>query len=125
MTQLSSTKLSFTFKNINEYICYPFGSPTIPEGWNAAFFSPTIQHFQDVYPQITGKYCLRCSFNLTFPGQVDGGLGWTSPYHFGINLGPVVLMCENYRSGLPWRLMRGCPYVAAGLRQAGFSKGWL
>ena len=52
-------------------------------------------------------------------------LGWTSPYHFGINLGPVVLMCENYRSELPWRLMRACPYIVTGLRHAEFRKGWL
>ncbi len=88
---------------------------------------PTLQHFQDVYPQITGEYCFRCSFNLSFSsdGESEGTAGWTSPHHFGINVGPVVLMCENYRSGLLWRLMRGCPYVIVGLRRAGFRNGWL
>ncbi len=86
---------------------------------------PAVRNFQDVYPQVTGKYCFRCSFNLTFPDDVEGGTGWTSPHHFGINLGPVVLMCENYRTELLWRLMRSCPYVVAGLRQAGFRNGWL
>ena len=88
---------------------------------------PTLQNFQDVYPQITGEYCFRCSFNLSFSGEgeSDGTAGWTSPHHFGINLGPVVLMCENYRSDFLWRLMRGCPYVIAGLRRAGFRNGWL
>jgi hypothetical protein len=86
---------------------------------------PTVRHFQDVYPQVTGEYCFRCSFNLTFPHGGDAGPGWTSPYHLGINLGPVVLMCENYRSGLLWRLMRACPYVLTGLRRAGFTNGWL
>ena len=85
----------------------------------------TVRHFQDQYPQLTGKFCLRCSFNLTFPNESDGAAGWTSPYHFGINLGPVVLMCENYRSGLPWRLMRACPYIVTGLRRADFRNGWL
>ena len=88
---------------------------------------PTIWHFQEVYPEVTGEYCFRCSFNLTFEPEAatDAGPGWTSPYHFGINLGPVVLMCENYRTGLLWRLMRGCPHIAAGLRRAGFRNGWL
>jgi hypothetical protein len=88
---------------------------------------PSLQHFQDVYPQVTGEYCFRCSFNLSFSGEVEGKApaGWTSPYHFGINLGPVVLMCENYRSDLLWRLMRACPYVVSGLRLAGFRNGWL
>ena len=88
---------------------------------------PTLQHFQDFYPQVTGEYCFRCSFNLSFSDEAesDNGTGWTSPYHFGINLGPVVLMCENHRSDLLWRLMRACPYVIAGLRRAGFTNGWL
>ena len=74
---------------------------------------------------MTGEYCLRCSFNLTYPHETDAGSGWTSPYHDGINLGSVVLMCEHYRSGLLWGLMRACPYVVTGLRRAGFAKGWL
>jgi len=86
---------------------------------------PTIRHFKDVYPEITGKYCLKCSFNLTFPHKSPGNPGWTSPYHLGINLGPVVLACENYRSGLLWRLLRSCPYLVTGLRRAGFTNGWL
>lgn len=86
---------------------------------------PTVKHLQDVYPQTTGDYCFRCSFNLTFSNKADPGVGWTSPYHFGINLGPVVLMCENYRSDLLWRLMRSSPCVVAGLRRAGFTNGWL
>jgi hypothetical protein len=88
---------------------------------------PSLQHFQDVYPQVTGEYCFRCSFNLSYSDKTESnkGTGWTSPYHFGINLGPVVLMCENHRSDLLWRLMRSCPYVISGLRRAGFMGGWL
>ncbi len=86
---------------------------------------PTIRNFQDVYPQITGKYCLRCSFNLSFPIESDAGTGWTSDYHYGINLGPIVLMCENYRSGFFWQLMQSCRYLTKGLRRAGFTNGWL
>ncbi len=86
---------------------------------------PTIQHFKDVYPELTGKYCFKCSFNLTFRNESQDEPGWTSRYHYGINLGPVVVMCENHRSGLLWRLMRRCPYLVTGLRRAGFSNGWL
>jgi hypothetical protein len=86
---------------------------------------PTTRHFQAVYPQITGKYCFKCSFNLTFPQQSPGQAGWTSQFHYGINVGPVVLACENFRSGLLWRLTRSCPYFVTGLRRAGFTSGWL
>jgi hypothetical protein len=47
------------------------------------------------------------------------------PYHLGIDQGPVVLMIENYRTGLIWNIMRRCPRVVAGLRRAGFTGGWL
>jgi hypothetical protein len=48
-----------------------------------------------------------------------------SPYHFGIDQGPVVLMIENYRTGLLWNIMRRCKPLVIGLRRAGFSGGWL
>ncbi|MDO9116531.1 MAG: glucoamylase family protein [Nitrospira sp.] len=86
---------------------------------------PTVLNFQKVYPQVMGRYCFKCSFNLTFPHKAHGRLGWNSPYHYGINAGPVVLMCENFRSELLWRLTKRCPYIVTGLRRAGFVNGWL
>ncbi len=62
------------------------------------------------------------SFNKTFPGNCKG---WVSPYHFGLNLGPILLMTENHRSGMPWEIMRGCRFLVDGLRRAGFTGGWL
>ena len=62
-------------------------------------------------------------FNLTFRHETQNKHGWTSMEHYGINLGPIVLMCENYRTGLLWRLMRSCPYLVSGLRRAGFVNG--
>ncbi|WP_440998558.1 glucoamylase family protein [Fodinibius sp. SL11] len=86
---------------------------------------PTIQNFQDVYPQITGKYCLRCSFNLSYPNGKNTSNGWTSSYHYGINLGPVILMIENYRSELIWKLIRSSSHIVKGLKKAGLRSGWL
>src|ERR1019366_4269522 len=48
------------------------------------------------------------------PGNPYGW--WVSPWHYGLNQGPIVLMIENYRSGFLWRLMRNCPYIARGFR---------
>ena len=36
-----------------------------------------------------------------------------------------MLMIENYRSGMLWRLMRDCSYIKLGLQRAGFTGGWL
>jgi hypothetical protein len=85
----------------------------------------TIRHFQTDYPEVMGQYCFKCSFNPSFTAEVRGSPSWTSAYHYGLNLGPIVLMIENHRSELPWRLMRQCPYLVTGLRRAGFTKGWL
>lgn len=72
------------------------------------------------------SYGFRGSFNPTHPGPAGNPYGWwVSPWHYGLNQGPIVLMIENHRSGLPWRLMRKCRYISSGLRRAGFEGGWL
>jgi hypothetical protein len=48
-----------------------------------------------------------------------------SPYHFGINEGPTVIIVENYLHGQTWRSMRACPSLKLGLLRAGFRGGWL
>ena len=86
---------------------------------------PTLAHCSERYPHMESHYGLVCSFNPTFPSRDDPSSGWISRDHFALDQGPVILMLENYRSGLVWRWMRGCPYVVTGLRRAGFSGGWL
>jgi hypothetical protein len=86
---------------------------------------PTLQWFHDIDLKVDRPYGFKASFNPTYPDASGSERGWVSPFHFGLNQGPIVLMIENYRSGLLWRLMRHCPYVVGGLRRAGFSGGWL
>ena len=86
---------------------------------------PTLLRCALMYPTVESEYGLVCSFNPTFPGGRAGAHGWISDNHFALDQGPVILMIENYRSGLIWRLMRSCPYVVEGLRRAEFSGGWL
>lgn len=85
---------------------------------------PTIKNFGRMDLGMLRPYGFKASFNRTFP--VEGSNhGWVTPYHFGIDQGPIILMIENYRSGQLWNLMRRCPYFVTGLRRAGFSGGWL
>jgi hypothetical protein len=70
-------------------------------------------------------YGFKASFNPTYPTTSGNPCGWVSPWHYGINQGPIIPLIENYRTGLLWRLMRDCPYVVTGLRRAGFTGGWL
>jgi len=86
---------------------------------------PTIRNFFDTYPEIVGEYGLMCSLNRTFRDGADDTEGWHSQGFYGLDQGPIVLMIENYRTGLPWAWMKGCPYLITGLRRAGFAGGWL
>jgi hypothetical protein len=86
---------------------------------------PTLAHCSKSYAHMENEYGLVCSFNPTFPNHDTGGSGWISKDHFALDQGPVLLMIENYRSGLIWRLLRNCPYVITGLRRAEFKGGWL
>jgi hypothetical protein len=86
---------------------------------------PTLQHCMDLFPATARDHGLVCSLNPTFPGPKQHRGGWISHAHFALDQGPVVLMIENYRSGLVWRLMRRCPFVVNGLQRAGFTRGWL
>jgi hypothetical protein len=87
---------------------------------------PALDYFiHEVKLAERNSYGFKASFNLTFPGKAANGKGWVSPWHFGLNQGPIILMIENYRTGLLWRLMRNCPSIADGLGRAGFHGGWL
>ena len=67
----------------------------------------------------------KATFNATIGERSHPPQLWVSPFHFGINQGPIVLMIENFRTGLIWSLMRQCSYLVVGLDRAGFTGGWL
>ncbi len=58
-------------------------------------------------------------------GEIVPGVGWFDGDYLGIDQGPIVLMIENYRSGMIWDLMKQSPYIVRGLCRAGFTGGWL
>ena len=85
---------------------------------------PTIEKFHALDLGVMDSYGFKTSFNPTF--EVEGShCGWVSPYYFGIDQGPLVLMIENYRTGLLWSTTKRCPFLTSGLRRAGFTEGWL
>src|ERR1700693_2383344 len=82
-----------------------------------------IRHFCDHYPEIVNEYRLPSWVNSTL--FRNGSKCWISDGYFGLDQGIVVLMIENHRSQLIWKLMRQCPYIGNGLRNADFRGGWL
>ena len=86
---------------------------------------PSVRHFAGLNLGMTTPYGFKPSFNESFAVEESPTGWWVTPHHFGIDQGPVVLMIENYRSGLIWDIMRRSSYVVEGLRRAGFTGGWL
>jgi hypothetical protein len=75
------------------------------------------------YPAMLSGQRYTSSFNPSLSGS--GSAAWVSTGHFGLDQGILVMMIENYRTGLIWRLMRDCSYIRTGLRRAGFRGRWL
>jgi hypothetical protein len=86
---------------------------------------PTVRAMARLDLGMTKRYGFKPSFNQTYAVPDSPTGWWVTPYHFGIDQGPVALMIENYRSGLIWNITRRSPYITAGLRRAGFQGGWL
>ncbi len=83
---------------------------------------PTLMNFVNLFgDRVYGKYGFKDAFNLSFPAKG----GWFDYQYVAIDQGPILLMIENYRTGFVWDLMRENPYIVAGLKNAGFSGGWL
>ena len=45
---------------------------------------------------------------------------WYLPHYLAIDQGPIIVMMENYRSGLLWNLFMSCPEIKQGLKKLGF-----
>jgi hypothetical protein len=84
---------------------------------------PAIRAMVARVPERDGELVRASGFNASLGG--DRPSDWVAEGAFGLDQGIIVLMIENYRSGLPWRLGRGNPHLRRGLRRAGFRGGWL
>ncbi len=62
---------------------------------------------------IWGRYGYYDSFNLT--------AGWVNDDFIGIDQGPMLIMIENFRSGLVWRYVMNDPVIQEGLDKLGFA----
>ncbi len=62
--------------------------------------------------KIWGQYGFYDAFNLSST--------WFASSYLAIDEGPIVVMTENYRSGLLWNLFMSCPEVKAGMKNLGF-----
>lgn len=96
--------------------------------------TPALVAMRDRYGEhLFAKYGFLDSFNPSFQftdvetkhGHVVQGVGWFNGDYLGIDLGPILLMGENLRSALVWKLISKNADIQRGLRRAGFTGGWL
>lgn len=72
-----------------------------------------LRHFYDkLGDRIWSEYGFVDAFNET--------KNWYAQSHLAIDQGPIIIMIENYRSGLLWNLFMSCPEVQRGLLKLGF-----
>lgn len=77
------------------------------------FSMKALRHFYfDLGDKIWGKYGFTDAFNET--------KNWYAQSNLAIDEGPIVVMIENYRTGLLWHLFMSCPEVKKGLSKLGF-----
>jgi hypothetical protein len=73
--------------------------------------------YDSLGPLIWGKYGFYDAF--------CENQGWYPPRYLSIDQGPQVVMIENYRSGLLWKLFMSSPEVQNGLKKLGFESPWV
>ena len=72
-----------------------------------------LRHFYyDLGDKIWGQYGFTDAFNET--------KNWYAKSYLAIDQGPEIVMIENYRSGLMWKLFMSCPEIRAGLKKLDF-----
>jgi hypothetical protein len=81
----------------------------------------------------TPEYSLQAlrNFYTNYNGRLWGPYGfydafnlsedWVAPGYLAIDQGPIVVMIENYRTGLLWELFMSCPEIKTGLTALGFT----
>jgi hypothetical protein len=88
------------------------------------------------YPYLPGEALFTLRHLLTahgariysrwgFTDAFNEARGWCADSFLAIDQGPIIVMIENYRSALLWRLFMSVPEVRAGLKALGFTSPWL
>ena len=67
--------------------------------------------------KIWGQYGFKDAFSLHHL--------WFADSYLAIDQGPIIVMIENYRTGLLWNLFTSCPEVKAGMLSLGFTAPYL
>lgn len=80
-----------------------------------------LKYFYRTYgSDLWGDFGFRDAFNLTYSSKGVSGT-WFSDGYLAIDQGPIIVMIENYRSGLLWNLFMANPEIQSALTAIGFT----
>ena len=110
----------------DDYKGYDAHSPTNDDGvisptaalssfpYTPEYSMKALRHFyEDLGSRIWGVYGFKDGFSET--------KNWYADSYLAIDQGPIVVMIENYRSGLLWKLFMSNPEIEAGLQKLEFT----
>lgn len=79
---------------------------------------PALKHFYY-------KYGNRIWSEYGFTDGFSEEHNWYAKSHLAIDQGPIIVMIENYRTGLLWKLFMQIPDIQKGLKRLGFQSPWI
>ncbi len=116
---------SWGLTSCDTYNGYDAHSPTNDHGTIAPTAAISAFPYTPAYSMQAMKY-----FYNTLGDKIWREYGFTDAYnetqnwyagsHLAIDQGPIIVMMENYRSGLLWKLFMSCPEIKNGLKKLGF-----
>ncbi|MDQ2719610.1 MAG: beta-glucosidase [Bacteroidota bacterium] len=114
----------------DDYRGYDAHSPTNDDGvisptaalssfpYTPEYSMKALRHFyDDIGAKIWGEYGFKDAFSET--------KNWYADSYLAIDEGPIVVMIENYRSGLLWDLFMDNPEIQNGLKKLSFTSSYL
>ena len=84
--------------------------------FNEKLVLKTFDKLISTYPEKIGIYGLKDALNI------EKRNAWMSKRFYGIDKGATLLMLENYKSGLIWKLYTNHPYIKKAIKKLGFIK---
>ncbi len=73
--------------------------------------------YEEMGDKLWSKYGFIDGFSLHY--------NWYAPSHLAIDQGPIIVMLENYRTGLLWKLFMKIPDIQQGMKKLGFQSPWI
>jgi hypothetical protein len=145
---VNHTKINYEYCKANPFnyygysnLCWGLTASDIPGGYTASsptndvgVIAPTAAISSLPYTPTESMQALKF-FYYKLGDKIWGQYGfvdafklqdaWFANSYLAIDQGPMIVMIENYRSGLLWNLFTSCPEVKNGMLSLGFTAPYL